>query len=69
LFGVLFFKLEEEENTALLLHLPELFAEDCYFKSAYEKRCCLVVAIAQAVLLVKQQFFGSISRRLLLSVF
>jgi hypothetical protein len=48
LFDVLIFKLEEEENTALLLHLPKVFAETTVFVSASELRCRLVVAIAQA---------------------
>jgi len=47
---VLIFKLEEEGNTALLHHLPKLFAEDCFFCSAGEKRCCLVVVTVQVCL-------------------
>jgi hypothetical protein len=42
------FKLEEEESTALLLHLPLLIAETAVFGSASVLGCCLVVAIAQA---------------------
>jgi hypothetical protein len=48
LVGVLFFKLEEEGNTPLLLHLPKLVAETAVFGSAAGLGCCLVVAIAQA---------------------
>jgi hypothetical protein len=44
------FKLEEEGNTALLLHLPASFAEGCVFVSAAFLGCCLVVASAQAAL-------------------
>jgi len=43
-----FFKLVEEENTALLLHLPQLFAEDCFSGSAVGLGCMLVVATPQA---------------------
>jgi hypothetical protein len=43
-----FFKLEEEESTALLLHLPVLYAESAVFWSASGLGCILVVAIAQA---------------------
>jgi hypothetical protein len=43
----LFFKLEEEEKPALLLHLPALFAETANFDSASCLGCWLVVAIAQ----------------------
>ena len=43
------FKLEEEENTALLLHLPKLFAETAVFGSATGSGCRLVVGFAQAV--------------------
>jgi hypothetical protein len=43
-----FFKLEEEGNAALLLHLPKLFAEAAVFGSASGFCCRLVVAIAQA---------------------
>jgi hypothetical protein len=49
LFGVLIFKLEEEENTALLLHLPKLFAETAVFGSASGLGCRLVVASLQAI--------------------
>jgi hypothetical protein len=49
----LIFKLEEEENTALLLHLPKLFAETTIFCSAAGLGCRLVVATAQATRLVK----------------
>jgi hypothetical protein len=45
---VLIFKLEEEEESALLLHLPKLLAEDCFFASAAGLGCCLVVAAVQA---------------------
>jgi len=44
------FKLEEEENTALLLHLPKLYAETADFGSAYGSGCRRVVATTQAVL-------------------
>jgi hypothetical protein len=40
-------KLEEEENTALLLHLPKLFAETDFLGSASCSGCRLVVGIAQ----------------------
>jgi hypothetical protein len=42
------FKLEEEGKPALLLLLPTLFAEYCFFGSAFGLGCWLVVAIAQA---------------------
>jgi hypothetical protein len=42
------FKLEEEEGTALLLHLPLLIAETAVFSSASQMRCRLVVATVQA---------------------
>jgi hypothetical protein len=45
---VLFFKLEEEGNTSLLLHLPKLLAETAVFGSASWMRCWLVVGFAQA---------------------
>jgi hypothetical protein len=45
---VLFFKLEEEEKPAPLLHLPKLFAETAVFGSASGLGCWLVVAIVQA---------------------
>jgi hypothetical protein len=41
------FKLEEEENTALLLHLPKLVAETVVFCSAFGLGCRLVVATVQ----------------------
>jgi hypothetical protein len=44
----LIFKLEEEVNTALLLHLPKVFAETTFFGSASGLGCCLVVATVQA---------------------
>jgi hypothetical protein len=43
----LFFKLEEEENAALLLHLPKLFAETAVFDSAVGLGCRLVVETVQ----------------------
>jgi hypothetical protein len=43
-------KFEEEESTALLLHLLRLKAKDCFSESATGKRCCLVVALAQAAI-------------------
>jgi hypothetical protein len=42
------FKLEEEENAALLLHLPKLFAETAVFGSAFGLGCRVVVAAPQA---------------------
>jgi hypothetical protein len=42
------FKLQEEENTTLLLLLPALFAEDCVFSSASGLGCLQVVATPQA---------------------
>jgi hypothetical protein len=42
------FKLEEEGNAALLLHLPKVFAENCFFGSALGLGCGLVVAFPQA---------------------
>jgi hypothetical protein len=53
------FKLEEEENTTLLLHLPKLFAETTVFCSAFGLRCWLVVAFAQAVYLLVEAFSTS----------
>jgi hypothetical protein len=50
---VLFFRLEEEGNTTLLLHLPNLFAETADFGSAVGLGCWLVVATVQATRLVK----------------
>jgi hypothetical protein len=44
----LIFKLEEE-NSALLLLLPKLFAETAVLGSAFGLGCRLVVAAAQAV--------------------
>jgi hypothetical protein len=46
-FAKYIFKLEEEGNKTLLLHLPALFVETTFFGSAQCLRCCLVVAIAQ----------------------
>jgi hypothetical protein len=46
---ILFFKLEEEGNTALLLLLPKLYAETAVLDSALGTRCWLVVGDAQAV--------------------
>jgi hypothetical protein len=48
LVRVLFFKLEEEEKPALLLHLPKLFAETADFGSASGSGYRLVVATVQA---------------------
>jgi hypothetical protein len=47
LFGVLFFKLEEEESPALLLHLPKVFVESAVSASAVGMRRRLVVGFAQ----------------------
>jgi hypothetical protein len=41
------FKLEEEGMLALLLHLLKVFAEDCFFGSAFVLGCRLVVATVQ----------------------
>jgi hypothetical protein len=41
------FKLEEEENTALLLHLLSLMAETTVFGSASSLGCLLVEATPQ----------------------
>jgi hypothetical protein len=41
------FKLEEEEKSALLLHLLLLFAENCFFGSAPDLGCRLVEATSQ----------------------
>jgi len=41
------FNLVEEENTALLLHLPKLFAETAVFRSAAGLGCWLVEATPQ----------------------
>jgi hypothetical protein len=41
------FKLEEEGNITLLLHLPKLFAETAVFGSAVGLSCKLVVASPQ----------------------
>jgi hypothetical protein len=49
LVQVLFFKLEEEEKSRLLLHLPKVFAETAVFGSVLWMRCWLVVATVQAV--------------------
>jgi hypothetical protein len=48
LVHVLFFKLEEEKNPALLLHLPKLLAETTVFGSGSGLGCRLVVASPQA---------------------
>jgi hypothetical protein len=45
---IFIFKLEEEENAALLLHLPKVFAENCFFGSTVGLGCCLVVKTVQA---------------------
>jgi hypothetical protein len=45
----LIFKLEEEEKSALLLHLPALSAETADLGSATGSGCRLVVATAQPV--------------------
>jgi hypothetical protein len=42
------FNLVEEENSALLLHLPKLVAENCFFGSATALGCWLVEATPQA---------------------
>jgi hypothetical protein len=44
---ILFFKLVEEENPALLLHLPKVFVENCFFNSAPALGCWLVEATPQ----------------------
>jgi hypothetical protein len=46
---VLFFKLEEEENPALLLHLLQVFAETAFFGSGSGSGLVLVVATVQAI--------------------
>jgi hypothetical protein len=46
---VFYFKLVEEGNTSLLLHLLKVFAETAVLDSAFGLGCRLVVAIAQAV--------------------
>jgi hypothetical protein len=43
----IFFKLEEEENTALLLHLLKVFVKTTVLVSALGTDCRLVVAIVQ----------------------
>jgi Ca2+/Na+ antiporter len=43
------FKLEEEEKSALLLHLRKLFAESAVSGSATVLGCRLVVATVQAI--------------------
>jgi hypothetical protein len=48
LVQVLFFKLEEEEKPALLLHLPKLFLKTAVFGLASVLGCLLVVASLQA---------------------
>jgi hypothetical protein len=45
---VLFFKLEEEEKPALLLHLPKLYAETTVFGSTSWMHCRRVVETVQA---------------------
>jgi hypothetical protein len=45
---LIFFKLEEEENTALLLHLPKLVVETIVFGSASGSGCRVVVELSQA---------------------
>jgi hypothetical protein len=52
----LFFKLEEEEGTALLLYLLKVFAETAVFGSASFFGCRLVVATAQAAILLSALF-------------
>jgi hypothetical protein len=47
LIAVCIFKLEEEENTALLLHLHKVFVETADFGSATGSGCYLVVATVQ----------------------
>jgi hypothetical protein len=44
-----YFKLVEEENAALLLHLPEFFAENCFFVSAFGLGCRVVKATPQGI--------------------
>jgi hypothetical protein len=44
---VLFFRLEEE-SPALLLHLPKALVKDCFFASAFNAGCRLVVETVQA---------------------
>jgi hypothetical protein len=44
------FNLVEEENSALLLHLPELFAETAVFGSAVGLGCWLVETTPQGLL-------------------
>jgi hypothetical protein len=41
------FKLEEDENTALLFHLPKVFTETTVLISALGTGCRLVVALVQ----------------------
>jgi hypothetical protein len=48
-FCVYFFKLEEEGNTALLLHLPKLFAETAVIGSTTGLGCRLVVELLQVI--------------------
>jgi hypothetical protein len=45
----IFFKLKEEENTPLLLHLLNVLAETAVFGSASGTDCRLVVATPQAI--------------------
>jgi hypothetical protein len=49
LVQVFIFKLEEEENSALLLLLPALIAETTVFGSAPALGCWLVVATPQGL--------------------
>jgi hypothetical protein len=52
------FKLEEEGNVTLLLHLPKLFAETAVFSSAVGLGCRLVVETPQAEQTKKAASFG-----------
>jgi hypothetical protein len=49
----LIFKLEEEGNTTLLLHLLQLYAETAIFGSASDLGCRLVVKTVQPTYLAK----------------
>jgi hypothetical protein len=49
-------KLEEEENPALLLHLPKLFAKKAVFGSASGLGCWLVEATPQASVYLTDEF-------------
>jgi hypothetical protein len=53
----LFFKLEEEENPTLLLHLLKVKVETAVFGSASPMRCRLVVAFLQAKKRYRRLFF------------